>query len=63
MASFKTALIFHSPQEELTLKGYRDHLKSQEAAPPLTDAEHELKMIRENEVHFMRLQRLCGKQQ
>ena len=38
------------PQEELTLEGYRKHLVSQQAAPPLTQAEQELKDIRESEV-------------
>ena len=37
-------------QEELTLDGYKKHLESQQAAPPLTDAEHELKLLRESEV-------------
>lgn len=32
------------------MEGYRKHVESQKAAPPLTDAEHELKMLRENEV-------------
>ncbi len=39
-----------SSQEDLTLDGYKKHLESQNAAPPLTDAEHELKLLRESEV-------------
>lgn len=38
-------------KEELTLEGYKKHLESQKAAPPLTDAEHELKLLRESEDH------------
>lgn len=37
-------------QEELTLEGYKRHLESQKAEPPLTDAEQELKMLKESEV-------------
>ena len=41
-----------SLQEDLTLEGYNKHLESQKAAPPLTDAEHELKLLRESEVNI-----------
>ena len=37
-------------QEELTLEGYKMHQENQKAAPPLTDAEQELKLLKESEV-------------
>ena len=37
-------------QEELSLEGYRHHLESRKAAPPLTEAEQHLKELNENEV-------------
>ena len=37
-------------QDELTLEGYRHHIESQKAAPPLTEAEENLMRLQENEV-------------
>lgn len=37
-------------QDELTLAGYRKYEEAKNAAPPLTDAENEIKMLTENEV-------------
>ena len=37
-------------QDELTLAGYQKHEEAKNAAPPLTDAEMELKLLHENEV-------------
>ncbi len=42
-----------SLQDELTLEGYRKHLESEKAEPPLTDAERELKEMHEAEVSHM----------
>ena len=50
LLSAMTLFFVDCPQEELTLEGYNKHLESQKAAPPLTDAEHELKLLRESEV-------------
>lgn len=37
-------------QEELSIAGYRRHVESQNAAPPLTESEQEKIRLRENEV-------------
>jgi len=37
-------------QEELSIAGYRRHLESQNAAPPLTESEQEKIRLSENEV-------------
>lgn len=39
-------------QDELSLAGYRKFEESKNAAPPLTQAEQELKMIKESEVNY-----------
>ncbi|KAL5515839.1 hypothetical protein EMCRGX_G001071 [Ephydatia muelleri] len=38
-------------KDELTLQGYNKHVESKQAAPPLTQAEEELKMLHEAEQH------------
>eukprot|EP00731_Ephydatia_muelleri_P000929 Em0001g929a len=38
-------------KDELTLQGYNKHMESKQAAPPLTQAEEELKMLHEAEQH------------
>jgi len=38
-------------QEELSIAGYRRHVESQNAAPPLTESEQEKIRLRENEDH------------
>ena len=43
-------LAFAPFQEDLTLAGYKRHMESAQAPPPLTADEQELKLLKESEV-------------
>ena len=49
---------FFCLQKDLSLAGYKKHVQSQLAAPPLTESEQELKLLHEAEVCVIVL--ICG---
>lgn len=51
--------MFSDLQEDINFSGYKKHLTSSSAPAPLTFAEQELKLIKQNDVTYLNLIFIC----